>query len=479
MKSLAKNTFFNILYEVVSLVFPLVYSMYVARVLFAGGVGKVSFANNIVSYFILFASFGLPTYSVREIAKCHDNQNEKNTLFSELFLLNGIFTTVVLLIYTGCLCFIPFMRENYLLYICCGIPLLLNYFNIEWLYKGNEEFGFILVRSIVIKLSMTVALLLFVHRKEDYIIYALILSMATTGNYLFNVVHARKIVKLTIKNLNLKKHIKPVCVFFAGMFMASAYSRLDVLMLGIFGDSSAVGYYSYAQKTINIIITICTAFSAASLPRLSYYYEHEKEKFYDLIRKGSSLLFFIAIPLTVGCILLAESIVLVLYGNSFSGSIMTVRILGILIFIKGLGDLLCYQLVMSTGYEKIRIPAAAVASIINAVLNFILIPLFMQSGAAVASVISELIVNIGQFIYVSRKLHIQLSLKAFFQSILISAIMGMCIFSTIHFFEMKPIAIFVIGTISGIIVYLVLNVLLRTDMFYFIKNKVYRLLRRT
>ena len=58
-KSLARNGLLNVLYQAFSLVFPLIYASYVARILNADGIGRVGFASNIVSYFLLLASFGI------------------------------------------------------------------------------------------------------------------------------------------------------------------------------------------------------------------------------------------------------------------------------------------------------------------------------------------------------------------------------------------------------------------------------------
>ena len=88
-KSLAKNSLFNVIYTVSNILFPLIASMYISRILLADGVGRVSYAQNVVSYFTTFAALGLPVYGIREIAKARDNQNSLNEVFTELFLQRG------------------------------------------------------------------------------------------------------------------------------------------------------------------------------------------------------------------------------------------------------------------------------------------------------------------------------------------------------------------------------------------------------
>ena len=81
MKSLAKNSLYNIIYQALMLVFPMITSMYVSRIILEDGVGKVAYAQNIVSYFTALAATGFPAYGIREIAKVSDNQKEKNKSF--------------------------------------------------------------------------------------------------------------------------------------------------------------------------------------------------------------------------------------------------------------------------------------------------------------------------------------------------------------------------------------------------------------
>ena len=96
-KSLLKNSVFNIVYTVSNILFPFITSIYVSRILLPAGVGKVAGAQNLVSYFVTLAALGLPSYGVREFAKVRENKEKKDTLFTELFLINMISTTVALI----------------------------------------------------------------------------------------------------------------------------------------------------------------------------------------------------------------------------------------------------------------------------------------------------------------------------------------------------------------------------------------------
>lgn len=211
------------------------------------------------------------------------------------------------------------------------------------MYKGLEEYGYITGRSLFIKGFSLAALLLLVKTRQDYVNYALISSLATGGNYIFNVVHARKFVKIDFSEIRLQKHIKPVLLSACIIFLSSIYNKIDVTMLNVMGTNEAVGYYSYAQKTVNMVLTMANAVTVALLPRLSYYYDYDKKNFYRLIDKGSQVLAFMTFPLAGGMVLVSAQAVELLYGKAFAATALTIQLMCPLILIKGFGDLFCYQ----------------------------------------------------------------------------------------------------------------------------------------
>ena len=131
---------------------------------------------------------------------------------------------------------------------------------------GLEEYGYITGRSLLIKTVSLLTLFLLVKTKQDYILYALISSLATGGNYVFNVIHARKIVKFDFFGIHVRRHLKPVFLIAGIIFLSSIYNKIDVTMLNMMATDESVGFYSYAQKTINIVLTMASAVTAALLP---------------------------------------------------------------------------------------------------------------------------------------------------------------------------------------------------------------------
>ena len=221
MKSLKKNIFFNIINDASNILFPLITSMYVSRIIMPEGVGLVSYAQNIASYFVTFAALGLPTYGIREIAKVQNDNTLSNKTFTELFIINAITTAVSTAAYAILVMSPLGSGFDKRLMLCFGISILFNFINIEWLYMGKEEYVYISLRSVIIKIISLVLIFVFVRTKEDYINYSIIIVVALGGNYIFNIIHARKIVKFSFKNLEFKKHINPLVVLALSLFLSS------------------------------------------------------------------------------------------------------------------------------------------------------------------------------------------------------------------------------------------------------------------
>ena len=93
-KSITKNAILNGFKTLLSILFPLITYPYVARILHSTNLGKVNFAQSIVSYFSLIAALGVNTYAVREGAKIKESRKEFEQFSNEIFTTN-MFSTII------------------------------------------------------------------------------------------------------------------------------------------------------------------------------------------------------------------------------------------------------------------------------------------------------------------------------------------------------------------------------------------------
>lgn len=424
--SVAINGLFFAGYRVLNILFPLITSVYVARVLLPSGTGRVAYAQNVVTYFTLLASLGLPTYGTREIARNLSSEEKYNETFFELISINTISTTICAIAYYT-LCFtIPSFSNDLQLYLIAGLAIVLNYFNIDWLYQGREEYKYIAIRGFLIKALSVALLFLVVKEQSDYVAYAGIYCLVLGGNNLVNCIGLKRRVHFTKRKLNLRRHLKPIIILFATTVAIELYTMLDTTMLGIICSDQVVGYYSYAMKTTKIIITVLTAATTVLLPRLSSTYHVSRERYKSLANKGIAFLFSVSIPISAYMYFNAYDIVVFLYGNHYENAVETLKILALLIPFISFSTYLGAQILCSANCEKDMLIAVSIGAITNILMNAVLIPRFYQNGAAIASVASEFIVMLCDAYFVKRIIELRIPAKVVMVTVIISMSVIIC-----------------------------------------------------
>lgn len=479
--SLMKNAMFNTAYKALSVIFPLVSVSYASRVLGADGIGNVSSSQNIVTYFTMFASLGIPTYGVRTIAKLREDENNScDANFTELFLINFLSTVLCALSYFILINTFAEFDELRELYIVFGSLIIFNIFNIEWIYQGFEEYRYIAIRSFRIKIVSLVLLVLTVKTKEDIIIYSLIVCFGTVGNYILNIINLKKYVYFTFENLQFTRHFKPIFILFCSVISIELYSLVDVTMLTRMTNAECVGYYSNSAKMVKILANTFTAFGAVLLPRLSLYYAQDQhDEIKKIINKFINLIMFIAIPSCIGCILIADKIVLILFGKDFIPATTTLQLLTPLIVLKPLSAGIFGQILLTTNQDKKYFRCVCLGAIGNIILNSILIILWKQNGAAVGSVITECIVS-GTMIFSCRKIaHGAVDYKFLFSVILSAIGMVIVIYSTKWMIkDMPSVYAMILQIIVGALAYALGLILTKNKMSFKIIIKTQELLKK-
>lgn len=411
-RSIFRNYIFDMIYSMSNLLIPLITAPYVSRILEAEGVGKVSYAQNIVTYFIVFAALGIPNYGVREIARNKGNRSKESKTFFEILTINLISTCVVSILYYLCILNLEYFAQNRLLYCTLGITLLLNAFNIDWFYRGIEEFKYITIRGCIIKIFSVVFIFIFVNDKADLYIYALITTLATSINYIINVIHVRKCILKTKEKLQLIRHLKMVVVLFATVMAVELYTLLDTTMVGYICGEKYVGYYSNAMKLSKIMAVTISSLGTVLLPRLSVYHSENKiDDISKLASKAVEYILFISIPCAVGMTLVSEDFVFVMFGETFEPAGLTMKILAWLVPVLSIGNIYGTQLLMAIGQERKLMYTVFLGAAINIAMNAFLIPNYQQNGASIASVVAELVVMSAQISIAKNYVHIVFSKK--------------------------------------------------------------------
>jgi len=403
-KSIKVNFIYNILLNVSAVIFPLITAPYVARVLEPNGVGLFNFSYTYAGYFALVALLGIPTYGVREVAKVKNDKKALSDIVSQLMSIAAIMTFSVTVIYLVTIALVGKLSDNYLIFLLAGFAIYLAPFKVNWYYQGIEEFGFITLRTLVIRVFSLVCLFIFVKQKEDLIIYILINVLSGVIADVWNYVKLLKSgIKPRLTFKGLKPHITPLLVLFASVIAISIYTLLDTVMLGFITNYEEVGYYSTAMQMSKAALSVITSLSIVAVPRISAFLSsNDYDKINELINKAFSVVAFMAFPVTVGLFCISPIFVPLFFGQEFYGSIIPLMILSTLIVIIGFNNLIGVQILIGTGHDKQYLLSVLVGAISNFLINCAFIPLWGGIGASVASVIAEVFVLVAAIYYVRK-----------------------------------------------------------------------------
>lgn len=395
-KSLLKSAIFNFVRTFSGLAFPVITFTYSARVLGVDGVGQVSFAKSVITYFTMFALLGMSDYGIREVAKLQEKRDKLSKFVHEMLLINGVTTALAYILLFLALLFVPKLQGYSALLLINSLAIVLQGMGMEWLYQGLEEYQYITVRSILFQVGALVAMFIFVRDAGDVVPYAAVTLTATSGSYVLNFVNVKRYIYLRwYGNYEIKKHLQPLLWLFAMAVSIELYTVLDSTMLGFLQGDTAVGRYTAAVKVNKLVIRLITSMGAVLIPRLAFYIsQDEREKVKELVDKAYNYVFMFSVPAAIGLFALSDEIILLFSGSDFSSASFTMRLLTPIVLIIPLSVVTNIQAFIPMGKEKLILRSTLSGAATNFICNLLLIPCFAENGAAIATVAAEMVVTI-------------------------------------------------------------------------------------
>ena len=398
--SIRFNFLMNFILTASSFVFPLITFPYVSRVLMPEGIGKVTFATSVISYFTMVAMLGVPTYGIRACAQVRDDKEKLSKVVQELMIINLVLTLICYVCLGISICTIDRFREDSDIIWISSLGILLNAVGVNWFYSAIEEYSYITFRSLIFKVLSVFLMFFCIKDQDDYPMYAVMTLVASSGSYVLNFIRLRKYIFFKrYPHYDFMPHIKAAMVFFAMTVATTVYTNLDTVMLGFMSGNAEVGYYNAAVKVKQILVSLVTSLGAVLLPRLSYYVQSDRrEQFYRVVVKAMRIVFFLAIPLMVFFMMFAEEVILILSGEAYLAAVPPMQIIMPTLLFIGITNLLGLQIMVPMGQERLVVISVVVGGILDLILNAVLIPGYGASGAAIGTLAAEGMVLVVQVV---------------------------------------------------------------------------------
>lgn len=488
-KSLKKNFIYNLIYQIFLVVVPLAVTPYVARVLSPIGIGKYSFSYSLITYFTMFGSLGFGYYAQREIAKFQNNSIKQSIVFWEINICR-LFPVFIALTTNIIFCLTNLYKEYTGLMYIFSINIFAIIFDIAFFFQGNEDFGKIVLRNVVIKSISIVLIFSLVKNENDVWLYTilnslmLIISNLSLWPSLFG-----RLSKVSIRSLKPFKHMKGTIKLFIPTIATTIYTVLDRTLIGLLISDTYVviengvevikryadlenGFYEQAEKLAKMTLAIISCIGTVMIPRNSKEFsEGNVETGKSNVIFSMNLVWLIGVPIMLGLIGTSSNFVPWFYGNGYEKCITLINILSPLILIIGFSSVIGLQYLVPTGHDLIFGLILFGGAIINLILNLLLIPILWSFGAAIATVLAEFIITVTMFILIRK----DFSIKNIFTNSWKYIISGLIMFVVTFVLSKNLYSSFlnsIVIVFIGILIYFFILLILKDKIVYTLFQKV-------
>lgn len=430
-KSVKNNFIFQVLYNFVTMVVPLIVTPFLTRALLGKGLGEFTYTRSIASYFVIFSMLGIVKYGQRVIAQNMDDEFELRKSFWSLLWVHIFFSVISLLIYFLVIFLLP--NKDKMLYWIQGIYVFSAIFDITWVYYGLENFKGVVIRNTVIKLVEAILYIILIKEPKDIYLYAAINS----GTFLISQIvlwpnAVKEIKPIAVKKEECRAHIKPLVVFAIAVIGISLYTIFDTTLLGILSTKENVALYEYSNRIAKIPLTVASVIGTVLFPRackLAAQNKIEEQKQYMSV--SMIVVAFIGSVAFWGLASVGEPLALFYLGEEFKSCGHIIVTLAPLVYIIGIGDVVRTQVMIPNGMDRQYIISIALNAVINIIISTIFILVLPKEiqvyGAVMGTVSAESIGMIYQIILCRKFLYIKDIIKTVVCSFGIGAMMYLSI----------------------------------------------------
>lgn len=457
-----RNYLYNIGYQVLAIIVPLITSAYVSRVLRPEGVGANAFTNSIIQYFILFASMGIGYYGNRQIAYVRDNRLKMAKTFWEIQIVKTIMTLVSIIAFEV---FLIFYTRQFNYMVAQSLNLLAVAFDISWFYEGIENFKVTVLKNSLVKIVSMVAIFVFIKGPYDVTLYIVVLALSTLlGNLTLWPDIYRDLPKVKVRSLNPWIHFLPMVELFIPQIATQVYVQLNRTMLGVMVSETASGYYQYSDNLIKLILALVTATGTVMLPHVANAVSHgDMKKVNQMLYKSFDFVSAVAIPMMFGLAAISLTLAPKYYGPGYDPVGPAMMIESIVILMIAWSNVLGVQYLLPIHHQKQFTISVTVGAVVNIILNFPLIHFYSLTGAMWSTVLSEISVTLYQLIAVRGLL----SYRTLFNSLWKYLVSGVVMFLPVFWMNthLKDSWLMMgLEVIVGVVIYGVMVMLLRAPI---------------
>ena len=403
-----RNSLYSLLKSASTIIYPLITYPYITRVLLVDNLGKLAMGDSVVSYISLLASMGISTYAIRECAKVREKKEDLSELASELFSINLCSTAAAYAVLVIVLWFVGSLREYRLLILIQSLSVAFTTIGADWINTAMEDQRYIALRTVAFQAVAIVLMLIFVHKPEDYYIYAVITVISAGGVSIANIAYRQKFCRVRFtRHMQWRRHMRPVLYMLSLLVAQTVYTNSDLTMIDLMRGDYETGIYSVAVKVYNLVNTIVSSVTMVVVPGLTVAFrKNDYDEVNRILRYAIGFIVMLGIPSLIGIDLMADDIVAVISGDAYDGAANALRILSIALAASFVGGFWGNMTFLPAGREDLCFKISICSAVINLILNLLLISRYGYLAAAATTAVAEIVAMCMSFYSRDGKIHL-------------------------------------------------------------------------
>jgi O-antigen/teichoic acid export membrane protein len=481
-KSIAKNIFYKLTLNFFNLVLPIIVGPYVYRQLGDSSIGMVSYSESIFNYFFIFAVFGVHQYGLREISRIKDNKEKVSQLFTSLFTVSTIASITAAIIFYAVAYFGFGDDKIFPILLIFGLWLIINMFYVDWVNEALENFDFITIKTVIVRLTYVGLLFLMVHNSNDYKEFAFLLMLSAFLNNIISFFYIKSKIKFNFKAVTIREHLRPLLIVVIFSNANVLYTQLDRVMLGKFINTAAVSYYVMAQQIMGIINSLILSVIQVTIPRLSYLSGNDDDESYLTLLNTISKVYFAALfPAAMGMFIISDIGVVIYGGKEFAAAGTVLAAFSFYMISVGIEMIFANQIIYVKKRENTLVKLIFLCGVINFGFNILLLKLdyLTPTTAIFTTALSNYFLLILEYIFIRKHLKVKYNpfefskLKYFLYSLIFIPISY-----GIRLFISDTILLFFTLVIVNIGVYAVILFITKDEVLHMFLDKLLRRKKR-
>ncbi|HCW54441.1 MAG TPA: flippase [Clostridium sp.] len=425
-KSISKNAVFKAILNIFNIILPIIVTPVITRTFTTDQYSYITQGETFNTILMAFAGFGVYQYGLREISRVRDDKKKLSQTFTSLFLISTTFTLVISAGYI--LWLFLFYKSNPAFYTCLilSFNIVMNLFYVEWINEALENYDFIAVKTMIVKVVYSIAVLCVIRSTDDYLIYIYLSFVVNVANNLWSYFYIKRRIKFDFSNIKIKRYLKPMFLAVILSNTSLLYTQSDKLLLIRYASEADLAAYGIAQKAMMIINTLMLTIIQVTMPRLANNHGNGNDNIYfSLLDKVMKIYFLLLFPASIGLLCVSKQVMRI-FGADYALWYPVMSAFALYMLTVGIQGIISNQIIYLHKKEDEDVKIFFICGVFNVAVNFILVLSnnFTPANSVIVTLVANIFVIILECNVIKTKLKLNIrfftfeNMKYFYYSLL-------------------------------------------------------------